>query len=133
RDRRAREAGAEVRRCPPHHTQPGLRLCAGIGGAGQHRRGLPEIEERSGSSAATARGIRVMKLAFSTNAYTRFGLLEAIEGSARAGFAGVEILADVPHAYPDAIDDALIASIRRSLDKPGLAVSSINCNCSFGY
>src|SRR5437773_4276502 len=74
-----------------------------------------------------------MKLAFSTNAYTRFGLFDAIGGIKAAGFAGVEILADVPHAYPDAIDDALIASLRKTLDETGLAVSNINCNCSFGY
>jgi len=74
-----------------------------------------------------------MKLAFSTNAYTRFGLLDAIRGIARAGFAGVEILADVPHAYPDAIDDSLIGTIRKTLDETGLGVSNVNCNCSFGY
>jgi sugar phosphate isomerase/epimerase len=74
-----------------------------------------------------------MKLAFSTNAYTRFKLAEAIRGIARAGFRGVEILADVPHAYPDAIDDALVLSVRRTLDETGLAVSNVNCNCSFGY
>ena len=37
-----------------------------------------------------------MKLAFSTNAYTRFSLAEAIRDIGAAGFAGVEILADVP-------------------------------------
>ena len=41
-----------------------------------------------------------MKLAFSTNAYTRFGLIDAIRDIAAAGFEGVEILADVPHAWP---------------------------------
>lgn len=74
-----------------------------------------------------------MKLAFSTNAYTRFGLLDAIRGIKAAGFIGVEILADVPHAYPDAIDDAMMRSIRKTLDETGLAVSNINANCSFGY
>ncbi len=74
-----------------------------------------------------------MKLAFSTNAYTRFSLVDAIRGIASAGFEGVEILADAPHAYPDAIDDALVASTRRALDETGLAVSNVNCNCSFGY
>jgi sugar phosphate isomerase/epimerase len=74
-----------------------------------------------------------MKLAFSTNAYTHFALEEAIRGIKRAGFDGVEILADVPHAYPEAIDDALIAKVRKTLDETGLAVSNINCNCSFGY
>ena len=74
-----------------------------------------------------------MKLAFSTNAYTRFGVIEAIRDIAEAGFGGVEILADVPHAYPDSIDSALVSSIRKALDETGLAVSNINCNCSFGY
>jgi fructoselysine 3-epimerase len=74
-----------------------------------------------------------MKLAFSTNAYVRFGLLEAIRGIKAAGFDGVEILADAPHAYPDKIDDELVASVRKTLDETGLAVSNVNCNCSFGY
>src|SRR5438067_154339 len=74
-----------------------------------------------------------MKLAFSTNAYTRFGLLEALRGIRSAGFEGVEILADVPHAYPDAIDDELIVSVRKTIEETGLAVSNVNANCSFGY
>lgn len=74
-----------------------------------------------------------MKLAFSTNAYTRFSLSEAIEGIARAGFAGVEILADVPHAYPPDITPALTRDVAKCLEKTGLSVSNINCNCSFGY
>src|SRR5438309_11247144 len=74
-----------------------------------------------------------MKLAFSTNAYTRFTLDEAVRGIQRAGFDGVEILADVPHAYPDAIDDRLVGEVRKTLAETGLAVSNINCNCSFGY
>src|SRR5262249_31956430 len=74
-----------------------------------------------------------MKLAFSTNAYTRFTLDEAIRDIKRAGYDGVEILADVPHAYPDAINEALVQSVNKALAETGLAVSSINANCSFGY
>src|SRR4051794_35067609 len=74
-----------------------------------------------------------MNLAFSTNAYTRFNLTDALRGIRAAGFAGVEILADVPHAYPDAIDEALITQVRKTLDETGLAVSNVNANCSFGY
>ena len=55
-----------------------------------------------------------MKLAFSTNAYTRFSLVEALRGIKRAGFSGVEILADVPHAYPEQIDASLTASVARA-------------------
>jgi sugar phosphate isomerase/epimerase len=71
-----------------------------------------------------------MKLAFSTNAYTHFSLVEALEGIAAAGFGGVEILADVPHAYPGSVDPA---SVRHALDRLKLTVSNINANCTFGY
>jgi sugar phosphate isomerase/epimerase len=74
-----------------------------------------------------------MNLAFSTNAYTRFELVDAIRDIAMAGFGGVEILADVPHAYPDAIDAALVSSVRDALDATNLRVSNVNANCSFGY
>lgn len=74
-----------------------------------------------------------MKLAFSTNAYTRHSLVDALRGIRSAGFEGVEILADTPHAYPDAIDAALTDQVKRELDKLHLAVSNINVNCSFGY
>src|SRR4051794_41334487 len=73
------------------------------------------------------------KLAFSTTAYTRHPLADALRGIRRAGFAGVEILADEPHAYPPKIDANLTDTVRRVLDETGLAVSNINGNCSFGY
>jgi sugar phosphate isomerase/epimerase len=74
-----------------------------------------------------------MKLAFSTNAYSRHPLTTALRGIKQAGFEGVEILADVPHAYPDAIDANLTNEVKRELETLGLAVSNINVNCSFGY
>src|SRR5579862_2275393 len=74
-----------------------------------------------------------MKLAFSTNAYTRMPLLTALAGIRSAGFEGVEILADTPHAYPDALDAAAIATIARELNRLNLVVSNVNANCSFGY
>jgi len=74
-----------------------------------------------------------MKLAFSTNAFTRFRLVEAIRLIHSAGFSGVEILADVPHAYPESANDDLTYAVRKVLDETGLAVSNINCNCTFGY
>jgi protein FrlC len=74
-----------------------------------------------------------MKLAFSTNAYTRFSLIEALRGIKAAGFSGVEILADTPHAYPAHLTQAEMTDIRRELDRLQLQVSNINANCSFGY
>jgi sugar phosphate isomerase/epimerase len=74
-----------------------------------------------------------MKLAFSTNAFTRFSLIDALRAIKAAGFNAVEILADVPHAYPDSLDESAIAAIRRDLEQLDLAVSNLNANCSFGY
>lgn len=74
-----------------------------------------------------------MRLAFSTNAFTRFGLIEAIEAIAAAGYDGVEILADEPHAYPPKIDATLTRDVAAALARTKLAVSNINVNCSFGY
>ena len=74
-----------------------------------------------------------MKLAFSTNAYTRYSLAEALKGIKAAGFEGVEILADVPHAYPTWLDGPFTNTVRRSLDETDLVVSNVNCNCTFGY
>jgi protein FrlC len=74
-----------------------------------------------------------MKLAFSTNAFTRFTLPEALAAIREAGFTGVEILADTPHAYPEQIDAKFTAAVVKKLETTGLAVSNINCNCSFGY
>ena len=74
-----------------------------------------------------------MKLAFSTNAYTRFALIDALRGIKSAGYDGVEILADKPHAYPDDLDADHVKTIRDELDRLNLAVSNVNANCSFGY
>lgn len=74
-----------------------------------------------------------MKLAFSTNAFTRYPLEVALRSIASAGFEAVEILADTPHAYPDQIDAALVDRVRTLLTETQLAVSNVNANCSFGY
>ncbi len=74
-----------------------------------------------------------MKLAFSTNAFTRHSLEFALQEIARAGYAGVEILADKPHWYPDSFDPAFAEKIRGTLAPLHLAVSNINANCTFGY
>lgn len=74
-----------------------------------------------------------MKLAFSTNAFTRFALPDAIHAIAAAGFDGVEILADVPHAWPPNLTPRSAGEVRALLDSLSLQVSNVNANCSFGY
>lgn len=74
-----------------------------------------------------------MKLAFSTNAFTRFSVTEALRAIKSIGYSGVELLADVPHAYPDALDPQAIAAIVREIERLDLAVSNVNSNTAFGY
>ena len=72
-------------------------------------------------------------LAFSTNAFTRFPLSVAVDAIADAGFAGIEILADKPHAFVREFSAGDIKLLRQQLERRGLTVSNVNANCTFGY
>ena len=74
-----------------------------------------------------------MKLAFSTNAFSRHSLSAALEAISAAGYEGVEILADKPHWYPDKFDPAEAQTLRKQLAALKLKVSNVNANCTFGY
>jgi sugar phosphate isomerase/epimerase len=66
------------------------------------------------------------KLAFSTNAYLRFSFAEAVRRLAAIGYSGVEIMADVPHAWPAFLLEEQKQGLRDSLKKNNLAISNIN-------
>lgn len=68
----------------------------------------------------------VMKLAFSTNAFKNYTLDEAISIISKLGYDGVEILCDIPHAYPGAMSEERIADIKNLLSRKGIAVSNLN-------
>ncbi len=67
-----------------------------------------------------------MKFAFSSNAFTRHTLSDTISILAEIGYEGIEIMADVPHAYPTHMTRRDIAETRRLLAQKGLAVSNLN-------
>lgn len=67
-----------------------------------------------------------MKLAFSTNAYLNFSLPEAVRRLARIGYAGVEIMADVPHAWPAYLLPEQKQAIRQALADHQVVISNIN-------
>ena len=77
--------------------------------------------------------LAMMQLAFSTNAYTRFSLIESLRRIREAGFGAVEILADQPHAYPEQMTPGLAMEVADELSRLGLSVSNVNANCTFGY
>jgi len=67
-----------------------------------------------------------MKLAFSSNAYTQFSVEEAIGRIAAAGYTGIELLADVPHAWPVGLLPDRRQAIRDCLAQHRLTVSNVN-------
>jgi len=74
-----------------------------------------------------------MKLSFSTNAFVRFSVPEAIEIIAKTGYSGVEILADIPHLYPFSTTASELAEIVSSLEKNRILPANINANTAVGY
>jgi|AntDeeMetagen681_2_1112603.scaffolds.fasta_scaffold03450_4 sugar phosphate isomerase/epimerase len=75
----------------------------------------------------------MVELAFSTNAYTRHSLPEAVRRIADHGYAGVELLGDDPHAYFPNFEDADRDALLEALSNTDLAVSNINVNTAMGY
>jgi sugar phosphate isomerase/epimerase len=67
-----------------------------------------------------------MNLAYSSNAYLNFSIEETIRRIAALGYAGLELLADVPHAWPAGLLDERKRAIRTCLDEQGLAISNVN-------
>ncbi len=67
-----------------------------------------------------------MKLAFSSNAFLHFSVEKTIAQIAEFGYEGIEILADVPHAWPAGLLDESKDSIRQSLEAHKLEISNIN-------
>ncbi len=68
----------------------------------------------------------MIDLAFSTNAFKKNTLEEAIEAIARIGYGGVELMADVPHAYPQHMDESRTQRVRDRLKQLGITVSNVN-------
>ncbi len=67
-----------------------------------------------------------MKLAFSSNAYLNHSIESAIARIAGLGYRGIELMADVPHAWPAGLLEERKAAIRDSLAKHRLTISNIN-------
>jgi sugar phosphate isomerase/epimerase len=67
-----------------------------------------------------------MRLAFSTNAYMRFPFAEAATRIKSFGYEGLELMADVPHAWPAGLLPGTKDGIRQALQDTGLAFSNVN-------
>jgi sugar phosphate isomerase/epimerase len=67
-----------------------------------------------------------MRLAYSSNAYQNFSIEQTIAHIAALGYAGMELLADVPHAWPAGLLDDHKKTIREYLARHGMAIANIN-------
>lgn len=67
-----------------------------------------------------------MKLAFSTNAFKRYSLEDSIQEIAKIGYGGIEVLCDVPHAYPPHFGDRQTRSLKSTLASCNLQISNLN-------
>ena len=67
-----------------------------------------------------------MKLAYSSNAYQNFSIEETIARIAGLGYDGLELLADVPHAWPAGLLPQRRKAIRECLEQHRLAISNVN-------
>jgi len=67
-----------------------------------------------------------MQLAYSSNAYLQFSIEETIARIAQLGYAGLELLADVPHAWPAGLLEERKRAIRACLDEHKLRIANVN-------
>jgi len=74
-----------------------------------------------------------VKLSFSTNAFTRFSLIEAVRTIAGLGYQGVEILADRPHLFCPEVTPAVWQGLTETLGGLRLPVANVNANTVCGY
>ena len=68
----------------------------------------------------------MIRLAFSTNAYLKYSFDEAAERIAGLGYDGLELMADVPHAWPACLLPSSKKGILDSIAKRGLSFSNVN-------
>ncbi|HYG73941.1 MAG TPA: sugar phosphate isomerase/epimerase [Planctomycetota bacterium] len=73
------------------------------------------------------------RFAFSTSAYRRLPLKKALKRIAKAGFKGVEIVADKPHFWLDQFSPRDLSRLVKQLEKLDLYVSNVNAISPAGF
>lgn len=67
-----------------------------------------------------------MNLAFSSNAYLQYSIEEAIRRIAGLGYRGIELMADVPHAWPAGLLPERREAVRACVEANHLTISNVN-------
>lgn len=67
-----------------------------------------------------------MKFAYSTSIFRLRPVSEAIDSIARAGFCGIELIGERPHAFPEDMTATHIAVLNQSLEERKMKISNLN-------
>jgi sugar phosphate isomerase/epimerase len=67
-----------------------------------------------------------VKFGYSTNAFVKFSLSEAVEKIAGLGFGGIEIMADRPHLYPPDWNQETLRQLRDKIRQENLKITNLN-------
>ncbi|HMK64985.1 MAG TPA: sugar phosphate isomerase/epimerase family protein [Thermodesulfobacteriota bacterium] len=67
-----------------------------------------------------------MKFGYSTNAFVKYTLFQAIEKIAALGFPGIEIMCDRPHLYPPDFGPEALADLKNFLEQNKLTITNLN-------
>lgn len=67
-----------------------------------------------------------MKLGYSTNAFVKVSLFDAVEQITDLGFGGIEIMGDRPHLYPPDWDEGQLQLLQKKIADKGLRITNIN-------
>ena len=73
-----------------------------------------------------------MKLGFSSNAFTKTSLFDAIEILSNFGYEGIEIVLDSPHAFLPLKSDQ-VQKMNKSLKNNNMEISNLNSNTVVGF
>ncbi len=68
----------------------------------------------------------MIRLAFSSNAFKKNTLEEAINSVATIGYRGVEVMADIPHALPANLNAVERRTVRQQIETAGMQASNVN-------
>jgi sugar phosphate isomerase/epimerase len=68
----------------------------------------------------------VFRFAFSTNAFRKHAFADALRIVREAGYAGFEMMLDVPHAFPAHLTPGKIETLKAEIAASGLAIANFN-------
>jgi protein FrlC len=73
-----------------------------------------------------------MKLGFSSNGFKKFSIENTIHILGEIGYDGIEILLDIPHAFPPHTPDDKVAAILASLRENNVSIANLNAFMLYG-